>query len=157
MDAVGVLLVVNGLGIPIRPVVGYLADNIVGPINVFMVCLCALGVIIYSWIGVTTKAGLYIFGAFYGMGVGASQGTYVGSLASLTKDPRKMGTRFGMVSTICAFATLAGPPTAGAIIERSGGVYTWAQVWGGTMAVCGAMAVLTCRLLVTGLKFKAKI
>lgn len=157
MDAVGVLLIANGLGIPVRPVVGYLADNILGPINVYMVALCVLGVVTYSWIGVTTKTGMYIFSAFYGMAVGASQGTYVGALASLTKDPQKMGTRFGMVSTICAFAVLAGPPTAGAIIERSGGDYLWAQVWGGTMGVCGSIAILTSRLLATGFKFKARV
>ncbi len=136
---------------------GLLADRVFGPINVYMTALTVLGLVIYSWISVTTRTGMFIFAAFYGLTVGASQGTYVSALASLTKDPTKMGTRFGMVSTITAFAVLAGPPTAGAIIEQSGGSYRWAQVWGGTMAVCGAMSILTCRLLVTGLRFRAKI
>ena len=157
MDAVGVLLIANGLGIPARPIVGYLADNVFGPINTYMTFLCCLGIVIYSWIGVHTRAGMYIFAAFYGVISGASQGVYVGALASLTTDPRKMGTRFGMVSTLCAFAVLAGPPTAGAIIERSGGVYTWAQVWGGTVAVVGSCSVACSRFVRTGPKLKVKI
>lgn len=136
---------------------GWLADNKLGPINVYMVALCLFGVLIYSWAGVSDRIGMYVFSAFYGMSVGASQGTYVGALASLTKDPRKMGTRFGMVSTIAAFATLAGPPTAGAIIEQSGGSYTWAQVWGGTTAVIGACSIAASRFATTGLKWKVKI
>lgn len=157
VDAVSILLITNALGIPARPIAGYIADNIVGPINVYMVSLLLLGASIYAWIGVTTRVDMYIFSAFYGFIVGATQGTYVGALASLTKDPTKMGTRFGMVSTMTAFAVLAGPPTAGAIIERSGGSYRWAQVWGGTVAVCGAVSVVASRLVTTGLKLKAKV
>ncbi|CRJ98261.1 hypothetical protein BN1723_008671 [Verticillium longisporum] len=88
---------------------------------------------------------MYAFSVVYGLIVGASQGVFNGSLASLTKDPSKMGTRFGMVCTLLGFATLAGPPTAGAIIEQSGGEYLWAQIWGGTVMFLAAIMVMAAR------------
>lgn len=157
MDAVGVLLIANGLGIPVRPFVGYIADNYFGPINVYMVALTCLGIVTYSWIAVSTRVGMYVWAAIYGTAVGGSQGTFVGALTSLTDDPQKMGTRYGMISTLCAFAVLAGPPTAGAIIERSGGDWLWAQVWGGTIGVCGAMSIIACRIAKTGFVGRAKV
>ncbi|KAM5342623.1 hypothetical protein ACJ41O_013589 [Fusarium nematophilum] len=92
------------------------------------------------------------FGFFY-----VSRGTFVGANASLTKDPRKMGTRFGMVQTLCAFASLAGAPTAGAIIDKSGGDFVWAQVWGGTVLLLGAAMVSASRIASTGWVLRAKI
>lgn len=156
-DAVGALLIANGLGIPARPICGYLADRYLGPVNVYMTALMTLAICIYSWMAVHTREDMYIFCAFYGFLLGASQGTYVGALASLTRDPTKMGTRFGMVSTLTAFAVLAGPPTAGAIIQRSGGSYEWAQVWAGTTAACGSLSIFACRMLTSGWKFKVKM
>ena len=52
-----------------------------------------------------------------------------------------MGTRFGMVFSIIAFATLAGPPTAGALIQSDDGSFLGAQVWAGTVAVIGALFI----------------
>lgn len=119
--------------------------------------LIIFGTMVFAWMEVTTKTGMYVWSAFYGVAIGACQGVYVGALASLTKDPRKMGTRFGMVSTITAFAVLAGAPTAGAIIEQSGGSYRWAQVWGGTTLLASACSVAASRFVTTGPKFKVKI
>ncbi len=116
-----------------------------------------LGIVSFAWIGVKSRVGMYVFSVFFGLANGAAQGVFVGSLASLTKDPRKMGTRFGMVCTIVAFATLAGPPTAGAIIDRSGGEYLWAQVWAALVIVLGAVTLAAARCSATGLKWKVKI
>ncbi|CAI6100354.1 hypothetical protein V2G26_008282 [Clonostachys chloroleuca] len=156
-EAVSMILIANALGIPARIVVGYLADNLLGPINMYLISLCYLGTITYVWMTIQTRAAMYIFSVFYGLAVGATQGVYVGALASLTSDPQKMGTRFGMVSTLSGFATLAGPPTVGAIIDQSGGEYKWAQVWGGTLAFGAALAVFASRTAAVGLKFKARL
>ncbi|KAJ2906605.1 hypothetical protein MKZ38_000860 [Zalerion maritima] len=131
-EAVSLLLIINAMSIPARPIVGYLADHVLGPINTFALFCVVLSMMIFAWIAIHTLPALYVFSVFFGFANGAAQGVFVGSLASLTRDPRKMGTRFGMVCTLVAFATLAGPPTAGAIIDATGGKYIWAQVWGGT-------------------------
>ncbi|KAJ4306261.1 hypothetical protein N0V88_001059 [Collariella sp. IMI 366227] len=136
--SVHLLLITNGLSIPSRPIAGYLADRHFGPINLYAFQTFILGILLFAWAGVSTKTGMYVFSVFFGLANGAAQGLYAGSLASLTKDPKKMGTRFGMVCTIVAFASLAGPPTAGAIIDRSGGEYLWAQVWAGLVIVLAA-------------------
>ena len=123
----------------------------------YLIVLCYLAITFYAWIAVVTRTGMYVFAAFWGFAAGASQGCFVGALASLTADPQKMGTRFGMVTTITGFATLAGTPTAGAIIDQSGGVYTWAMVWAGSVAISAFLAMAASRVAVTGWKLKIKI
>lgn len=136
---------------------GFVADRYVGPINCYSLATFVLGIILFSWTGVRSQAGMYVFSVFFGLANGAAQGVFVGSLASLTKDPRKMGTRFGMVCTIVAFATLAGPPTAGAIIDRSGGAYLWAQVWAAMVIILGSITVAAARFSASGPKLLVKI
>lgn len=149
-DAINLLLITNAMGIPARPIAGFLADRYTGPINLFSAATLAVSVMIYSWIGVTTRTGMYVFSAFYGFAVGTNQGTFVASLTSLTKDPQKMGIRFGMVETLCSLATVAGAPTAGAIIDHNDGDYFWAQIWGGTVMAAAAVIFVACRISVTG-------
>lgn len=156
-ESVNLLLITNGLGIPARPIVGYIADRHLGPINTFIITTSMLGAMLFAWVGVHDRTGMYVFSAFFGFSNGASQGTFVGALASLTPDPQKMGIRFGMVATICAFASLAGPPTAGAIIDRSDGRYIWAQVWGGAVIMSAVMTLSASRIAATGLTWKVKI
>ncbi|KXX76517.1 Riboflavin transporter MCH5 [Madurella mycetomatis] len=156
-DSVQLLLITNGMSVPIRPVVGYLADRHIGPINLYAFQTLVLGCMIFAWTGVMTRTGMYVFSAFFGLANGAAQGVFGGSLASLTKDPRKMGTRYGMVCTLSGFAALAGPPTAGAIIDKSRGNYLWAQMWAGLVMVLGATMLAGARCAVTGFKLWAKI
>ncbi|KAK7427931.1 hypothetical protein QQZ08_005544 [Neonectria magnoliae] len=157
VDAVGLLLITNGMSIPARPVVGYLADYHFGPINTFLMGMTLLSMMVYAWIGVHGRTGMYVFSVFFGLANGACQGTFVGANASLTKDPKKMGTRFGMIQTMSAFASLAGAPTAGAIIDRSNGRFLWAQVWGGTVMITAASFIAASRIAATGWELKAKI
>ncbi|KAK2000366.1 major facilitator superfamily transporter [Colletotrichum falcatum] len=156
-DSVSLLLITNGMGIPIRPVVGWLADHHVGPINMFFLTMFLLGCMEFVWIGVKTKTGMYVFSVFFGLANGAAQGVFGGSTASLTTDPQKMGTRFGMIATISGFATLAGPPTAGAIIDRAGGQYLGAQIWGGVMMISGSLAIAAARVAKAGKSWEAKL
>ncbi|KAK4104153.1 MFS general substrate transporter [Parathielavia hyrcaniae] len=156
-DSVQLLLITNGMSVPSRPLVGFLADRYLGPINMYAFHVLVLGCMLFAWTGVTTRTGMYVFSVFFGLANGAAQGLFTCSLASLTKDPRKMGTRYGMVCTIIAFASLAGPPTAGAIIDKSGGQYVWAQVWAGLVIALGSVALVGCRVAVSGFKLWVKV
>jgi MFS transporter, MCT family, solute carrier family 16 (monocarboxylic acid transporters), member 3 len=153
--SVALLLITNAMGIPARPVVGYLADRVFGPLNTMATGILTLGVMFFAWTGVTTRTGLYVFSVFFGLANGAAQGVFPGALASLTKDQQKAGTRFGMVAAVIGCATLAGPPTAGAIIDASNGTYLWAQLWGGTVIICASFTVYASRFSKTGWKFMA--
>ena len=100
---------------------------------------------------------MYPFVVIYGVATGATQGIFVGALASLTKDLSKTGTRFGMVASVLAFASLSGPPIAGALIQRDGGGYVSAQVWGGTVVILGSLTVGAARIWETGWRLLVKI
>lgn len=152
------LLIISAVaGIPTRPLSGIIADRWLGPLNTYLLSGVVLGAVGVSWVGVTTKAAMYVFVVLYGLANGATQGIFGGALASLTSDPQKMGTRYGMVCTLLGFATLAGPPTAGAIIDKCGGDYTWAQIWAGAVTVLGSVTVAAARWWLTGKRIWTKI
>lgn len=109
---------------------------------------------LFIWTAVKTRASMYAFSVFYGLATSANQATYVPSLASLTTDPQKMGIRFGMIETLCAFSALAGPPTAGAIIDREGGAFLGAQIWGGSVMLAAALILAATRVSVTGWRWQ---
>ncbi|KAM7199219.1 MFS general substrate transporter [Naviculisporaceae sp. PSN 640] len=157
VESVHLLLLTNALGVVSRPLVGWLSDQYLGAVNLYIITTMILSGMTFAWIGVVSRTGMYVFTIFFGLANGAAQGIFVGSLASLTSDPRKMGTRFGMVLTVAGFATLAGPPTAGAVIDISGGKYLWAQVWAGLVILLGSLALMGSRYSVTGWKLWVKI
>ena len=99
---------------------------------------------------------MYVFTVLFGFANGFAQGVWVGSLAALTADQGRIGVRFGMACTITSFATLAGPPTASAILVSTGG-YTWAQVWAGTVIVLAATCMTVGRCWAVGWRVKARI
>ncbi|KAI7775506.1 mfs monocarboxylate transporter [Diaporthe eres] len=154
-EAVSLLLITNAAGIPLRPIVGHIADRHLGPINTFIVAIFVLACMDFAWVCVKTKAGMYVFSVFLGMANGAAQGIVLGALASLTADPRKMGVRFGMVATLSGVATLAGPPMAGAIIDSTGGRYLWAQIWAGAVLLASSFIIAASRVSKSGKRIRA--
>ncbi|KAI0012745.1 MFS general substrate transporter [Xylariaceae sp. FL0662B] len=156
-SAVSLLLIMNAVGIPFRPLVGYLADAYLGPVNAFILMIVAVACTFLVWIAITTPAAMYGFAVLFGVMSSAAQGASAGALASLSRDPAKMGTRYGMCCTIVGFATVAGGPTAGAIIEYCGGKYLWAQVWAGLVTLLGAVTLTMGRWWITGPRFKVKV
>ncbi|KAI1801035.1 MFS general substrate transporter [Daldinia bambusicola] len=156
-SAVSLLLIMNAVGVPSRPIIGFIADTYLGPINTFILSTLTLAVAFFAWIAINTSSTMYGFAIVFGVTNSAAQSGFAGGLASLTSDPVKMGTRFGMCCTILAFATVAGPPTAGAIIDYCGGQYLWAQVWAGLVTVLGAATLAVARYKVSGAKLLVKV
>lgn len=157
LDSVTLLLVTNALGIPTRPLAGYVANAHLGPINVFVLATAMLSVMLFAWTCVASRTAMYAYSVLFGLAVGANQATFIAALAPLCNDPRKMGIRFGMVETLCSFASLAGPPTAGAIIDRAGGNYFAAQIWGGSVMAAAAVIFAAARVAATGWTWRVKI
>jgi len=115
------------------------------------------GILLYCWIAVKSFGGIIAFSVIYGTIAAGVQGMFPAALSSLTTDLIKMGVRVGMVLSIVAFACLAGPPLAGALIERGGGSYLYAQIWGGTSMIVGALVVTMARIAGTGWEWKKKM
>ncbi|KAI0392817.1 MFS general substrate transporter [Xylariaceae sp. FL0594] len=156
-DSVQLLLIQNGASIPARPIIGYVANYHVGPMNTYIVSAVILSVIMLSWIAVVDRTGLYVYAVFLGLTNGVCQGMYLGSLASLTTDNHKMGTRMGMVHGIVGFATLAGPPMAGAIIDRSNGRYVYGQIYAALTILLASGFFMAARYARTGPNLKVKV
>jgi MFS family permease len=133
-DSLNLLLVMNGVGIPGRLIPNHIADR-VGTINVFVPVAGIAGICIFCWMAVKSTASLYVWCGFYGIAAGGIQSLFPAALSALTTDLRKSGVRMGMVFTIVSFATLAGPPIAGAIITASGGSYYGAQAFAGATLI----------------------
>lgn len=90
------------------------------------------------------------FSVIYGLIAAGVQGIFPAALSSLTADLSKMGVRIGMVLSVVAFACLTGPPLAGALIQQGHGSYLYAQIWGGTSLIVGALTVMAARIAGTG-------
>lgn len=156
-DSINILLTSNGLGIPGRILPGFIASRWCGPLNTAIPTATLVAIILYCWIGVgDSRSGLYVFAAIYGLFASAIQSLFAVSLAALTDDLSKLGTRMGMVFSVVAFASLTGSPIAGALIQADGGTYLGAQIWGATSMLLGAVALTVARVGRTGLVLQAK-
>lgn len=145
-DSLNLLLVCNSFGIIGRLGPNYLADK-VGILNMFIPVATIGAISVLAWMGVDSVTGMYIWAAVYGFTAGGTQSLFPAGLTSLTSDIRKTGVRMGMVFTLNSFATLTGPPIAGAIITASGGKYYGAQAFAGTAMLAGAGFLMASRVV----------
>lgn len=154
------LLVLNGVGIVGRLIPNYLADHL-GAINIFIIFTLSAGIMALNWLAVSNTTGLYIWSVFYGFASGGIQSLFPAGLASLnTRDLSKAGVRIGMAFTLNSFATLTGPPIAGALITADNGGYLGAQIFTGAVLLIG-MSLLMCSKMFLGrdigLGWRAKV
>ncbi|GAW17816.1 hypothetical protein ANO14919_072830 [Xylariales sp. No.14919] len=146
VDSLSLILILNGVGIIGRLLPNLFADRY-GPLNMLAPCALLCGIILFAWMVVDTPTKLYIWATFYGIVSNGIQSLFPAGLSSLTTDPRKQGTRIGMVFTIVSFATLTGNPIAGAIITASGGEYYGAQTFAGLSLLLGSSFIFVARLV----------
>ncbi|EFX03873.1 major facilitator superfamily transporter monocarboxylate [Grosmannia clavigera kw1407] len=146
--SLGLLLVVNGVGIIGRVLPNYIADRY-GVLNLFLIVGALCGIIALCWTAVDSQGGLYAWAAVYGIFAGGVQSLFPAGLTSLTTDLSKSGVRMGMVFTINSFATLTGSPIAGAIISSKGGSYTGAQVFTGVTLLVGTCFIFAAKMVLS--------
>jgi predicted MFS family arabinose efflux permease len=144
VDSLNLVLLLNGIGLIGRLLPNHLADRY-GPLNMLAPAALFCGIAMFAWMVVDTPTKLYAWSSFYGVAAGGIQSLFPAGLSSLTTDPRKQGTRIGMVFTIVSFATLTGNPIAGAIIAAEGGRYTGAQAFTGASLLLGASLIFGAR------------
>ena len=153
------LILSTALGIPTRPLAGAVADLWLGASNTFVLAVLLLGAAHFVWAAVSSEAGMWAFVVLFGLANGCAQGIWAGALAGVVgpANRARLGTRFGMVCTLTAFATLAGPPTASALIQAADGKYVAAQVWAGVVICLGAGALAVGRGLQAGWRVWVKV
>lgn len=131
-------MVINAVGIPGRLVPAYLSDQYFGAVNVFIPTIICAAICVFAWAGVHSIGGLYGWIIIIGFFAAGIQSMFPSTLAGLSKDLSKNGTRIGMIFTVISVAALTGPPLAGKLISVGNGSYLPAQIWGGVCLCLGA-------------------
>ncbi|KAL2063876.1 hypothetical protein VTL71DRAFT_4370 [Oculimacula yallundae] len=155
-DSVNLLIVMNAVGTIGRIIPGHVADKYWGPVNTLTLFTFMTSILVFCWIAVESRGGLYGWAVVYGITAAGIQSLFPVALSSLTTDLRMAGTRMGMVFTIVSFAVLTGPPIAGQLIQREDGGYRYAQVFAGAVMLVGGGLLGTARFAKSR-KLRAKI
>ncbi|KZF21754.1 putative MFS monocarboxylate transporter [Xylona heveae TC161] len=151
-DSITLLLVMNGVGIVTRLLSAFAADHWFGCMNLLIPYAAGCGLCLYGWSGAHSRGGLFAFAVVYGMVASGMQGLFPATLSSLTTDLKRTGVRMGMVFSVISFACLTGAPIGGALVQRGNGHYLYAQMFAGSMLVCGSLILLAARTAKIGLK-----
>lgn len=129
------IIVLNAGSLPGRVVPSLIADKFFPPLLVLGTCTGAASILAFCWAGVgTSYAGLVIWALLYGFCAGAFVSLQGPCVASMTKDMRTIGTRFGYNMFCGALGILIGSPVGGAIFPLS---------WPGAQAFCGGTLLLS--------------
>ncbi|KAL9050142.1 MAG: hypothetical protein Q9162_006813 [Coniocarpon cinnabarinum] len=126
-NGIDLLIIMNGVGFAGRVFLATVADRYIGPMNTLIPTTAICCLLTYCWAAVQQQAGLYAFACVYGLFAAGIQGLWPATLANLTTDLTKMGTRLGMGSTIVSVAILTGSPLGGALVSKDNGGYLYAQ------------------------------
>ncbi|UPK89470.1 hypothetical protein LCI18_000405 [Fusarium solani-melongenae] len=140
-ESLDLLMILNGVGIVGRLASSWVADH-TGAINVFAPHALAASLLLYFWMLVTDKPGLYAWAVVYGIIAAAIQSLFPTGVSLLTQDLSKIGMRMGMAFTVASFAALTGPPIAGAIIDVEGGYYGAQSFAGSVLAMGGGLLMM---------------
>jgi MFS family permease len=140
-------MVLNGVGIPGRLVPLYLADRLFRPIHVCLPVNLVTSILLFVWVSVKTTHSMYVFAVIYGLFASALQALFPVTMADLTTDPKRTGTRFGMGFALSSFGVFIGCPVGGALIEFGDGSYLYAQVFAGSCGVLGFFCVLVATII----------
>ncbi|GHJ87898.1 hypothetical protein NliqN6_4300 [Naganishia liquefaciens] len=134
---------------------GTLADRI-GRYNVLFFATFGSSVVLFSWLGVNSLAGLFICGVVYGIMTGGQVALQSVCVVQATKDLEHLGvtgTLIGQQFGFQALAVLIGPPISGYILGTSGSAaeqmarFPYAIMLDGIVIMIGAGCAAWARLM----------
>jgi len=149
-----ILMVMNGSGFIFRLLPAFFADRWTGPLNLILPFGFATSIIVYTWTAVHSPTGVWAWALMYGLVAAGAQGLFPAVLSSLTTDLTKQGARMGMGFAVVGVASALGPPVGGALIQRNGGGYLYAQIWAATSILVGSTVLLSARTIKVGWRLK---
>jgi MFS family permease len=154
--SLNLVIIVNGVGIPARVLPGFIADHYLGVLNTFIICVFINIIIFFSWLGVNSIPSYYAFAVLYGIFGASFQSLFPTTIAVLSNDITKTGTRLGMAFLTISFAALAGGPLRGAFLLAAGDRFYAPIVWAGTTTGVGLGLVVSARCCKHGWRFKVR-
>lgn len=143
-NSLNLVVILNGVGIPARVLPGIISDRYLGVFNTVILCVTVKCIVLWCWLAVSSIPAYYVFTVFYGIFCAAYQSLFPTTIAALSNDITKTGTRLGMAFTTIGFSALIGGPLAGAILKASGG-YMGPTVWASLSSVLGTALVVCVR------------
>ncbi|KAF2728023.1 major facilitator superfamily transporter [Polyplosphaeria fusca] len=141
-ETIPILMVLNGIGVPGRLLANWAADRFFRPIHVQLPINLLIVILLFVWISIDSVTSMYVFAVFYGIPGAAIQSLFPATLADLTLDPKKTGTRLGMGFAISSFGVLIGSPVGGVLVQVGNGSYLYAQAFAGGCTTLGFFLVL---------------
>ncbi|KAF4456733.1 hypothetical protein F53441_1169 [Fusarium austroafricanum] len=145
-ESLDLSMILNGVGIVGRLLANWTADH-AGIINVFAPNTLAASILLYFWMMVSGKPGLYTWSVVYGI-LGASiQSLFPTGVSLLTEDLSQIGVRMGMAFSVASLSVLMGPPTAAWLVDRYQ-AFTWTQVFAGSVMLLGIIFLIVVKRLV---------
>ncbi|ORY00973.1 major facilitator superfamily domain-containing protein [Clohesyomyces aquaticus] len=144
-SSLNLVIILNGIGIPARVLPGFIADRYIGPLNTFSCCLLINVVMLWAWVGVHSIPSFYVFTIIHGLGAATFQSLFPTSIAALSNDITKSGTRLGMAFTVISFSGLVGGPISGALLKVAGGNYVVPMCWAASSTMIGMGLCMTAR------------
>ncbi|KZV72788.1 MFS general substrate transporter [Peniophora sp. CONT] len=143
------LAILNASSAVGRIISSVFADK-VGPLNMVIPCAFITSILAFCWISVDSVGSLVVFAVLYGVFSGSLLALARASVASLTKDIGRMGTRMGMASALGGIGLLIGNPVAGALVNTETGNYTRAQAFTGAIVMGAAIFMALARFAAVG-------
>ncbi|VDC05947.1 unnamed protein product [Peniophora sp. CBMAI 1063] len=144
--------ILNGASTVGRVVPNFFADK-TGPLNMLIPCAFITSILAFCWIPVNSVGSLITFAVLYGVFSGALLALAPPSLASLTSDVSRVGTRMGMAFALGGVGLLIGNPVAGALVNTETGNYVRAQVFNGAIVMGAAIFMGLARVAVVGFRW----
>jgi MFS family permease len=135
-----------------RIVPNYLADK-TGPLNMIVPCALISAVLAYCWIAVENKAGVIVFCILYGFFTGSFVSLPPTAIVTLSPRLEIVGTRMGMVFSVCGLGLLIGNPVGGAILG-AGDNFLGLQLFCACTIVASAAILYPARVAKAGLGFR---
>ncbi|KAK1594574.1 major facilitator superfamily domain-containing protein [Colletotrichum navitas] len=117
-----------------------------GPVNVLLGVCVSVATVTMCWLAVRTGAGSVAFALAYGFTSGGLVSLPPTVVSILVPHLGLHGTWLGMLSTTNAFGSLAGPPIAGVLLEKTGS-YLGVQLLSGLGMTAMAMLVFLLRIM----------
>ncbi|KAI1417946.1 monocarboxylate permease-like protein [Hypoxylon sp. FL1857] len=123
-----------------RLIPGILSDKF-GRFNMYLVAAVSTAILLFCWTLCTSQASIIAFTVLYGLSSGGIISGNSINLASVTDDPKNIGTYIGQAVPIISIASLIGPPINGAFLDTFKGFWEL-SIFNGVACILGACGVV---------------
>ncbi|KAI0028491.1 MFS general substrate transporter [Vararia minispora EC-137] len=146
--------IMNGVSVIGRTGPSWVADKL-GPLNTLIVCSFICSTLVFSWIAISSLAGLIVFAVLYGVFQGTLVSLPAATIPSLSPDLKRVGAHMGMGMSCAGVGMLAGSPIAGALLNLHTADFLRAQIFCGAIVFASGLGYTAARVAKVGYTLRA--